>query len=370
MKRFSLLLAALVLLGAGVVAQGSVVSKADLKRAQVFAEAGKWDEALKVTQAMLKQDPRHADALYLQGLCYLGLKDYPKARESLNLVISLEPQFMPAYQQVGYSYVAEKNYEEAKKHFSKLLMVPGGQATAEYSLGVVAYAQQDLAEAQKRWKQAILSNPGMAAAHNNLGILHQLAGNQPLALSEFQDAVRLQPESPSYKLNLGIQLVEMNRSGEARRYLNDVMQQNQRADLALAAAAYMAYLANENDKAVKLARMALAKNDELTQMMMLEGKLHEKMSKPSEARAAYAKALESDPNLEEARKALARLGPEPSPSPQPEASPTQPSPSPIQPSLQQPLRGGDEPETVPENVKGSKEEPIRPQPSATPPHDP
>ncbi|MCE7874991.1 hypothetical protein DYH09_32140 [bacterium CPR1] len=361
MKRFSLLLASLVLLGTVVVAQGSVVSKADLKRAQVFAEAGKWDEALKVTQAMLKQDPRHVDALYLQGLCYLGLKDYPKARESLQLVISLEPQFMPAYQQVGYSYVAEKNYEEAKKHFSKLLMVPGGQATAEYSLGVVAYAQQDLIEAQKRWKQAILSNPGMAAAHNNLGILHQLAGNQPLALSEFQDAVRLQPESPSYKLNLGIQLVEMNRSGEAKRYLNDVMQQNQRSDLALAAAAYMAYLANENDKAVKLARMALAKNDELTQMMMLEGKLQERMSKPSEARAAYAKALESDPNLEEARKALARLGPEPSPSPQPEASPPP----------QQPLqRGGDEPETVPENVKGGKGDPIHPQPSATPPHDP
>lgn len=300
---------------------GGVVSRDDFKRAQVMAQAGKWEDALKALAPILKQDPRYGDALYLQGVCYLGLKQIPEARKSFLRVVEVEPKFLLGYQMVGQTYLAEKNYEEARKYFEKMIMVPGGAATAQYSLGVVAYAQQDLAEAQKRWREALATDPSMAAAHNNLAACYQLAGDPARALSEYQDAVRLDTENPFYKFNLGVQLLTMRRVAEAKQRLTDVMQQNMRDDLSLAAAAYLAVEANEPDKAIKLATMALSKNEDLSQLLVLQGEQHEKLQHPEQAREAYQKALEGDPNLEVARKALARLGPAPSPSPLPSPSP-------------------------------------------------
>ena len=351
----------LLLLSTVVLGQGGIVNKEDFKRAQVLAEAGHWEDALKALAPILKQDPRYSDAVYLQGVCYLGMKDYPAARKSFLLITELEPKFMPGYQMVGSTYLSEKNYPEAKKFYEKMLLLPGGTATAQYCLGVVAYAQRDLGEAQKQWKEALRTDPSMASAHNSLGICYQLTGNNTLALSEFQDAVRVQPENPYYKFSLGVQLLLMRRVAEAKHYLTDVMQQNTRDDLSLAAAAFLAAEANESDKAVKLATMALGKNEDLSMLLVLQGEQWEKLKQTAKAREAYQKALDSDPNLEAARKALARLGTEPSPSPSPSSSPAEAAPPTVPAPVTAPPRSDD---TDPKSA------PPVPTPSATPPHEP
>lgn len=101
-------------------------------------------------------------------------------------------------------------------------------------------------------------------------------------------------------------------------------------------------------------------------VLMLQAQQHEKLKQADKAREAYQKALDSDPNLDEARKALARLTPAPevSPSPAPEASPL---PLPRLTPTEPPDGGGSvaPPQQVPE--PGSPPDLI-PVPEATPPH--
>jgi tetratricopeptide (TPR) repeat protein len=66
------------------------------------------------------------------------------------------------------------------------------------------------------FRATLARNPGSSFLHSNLGVILMSAGNEAEAASQFQEAVRLTPDEPEYRVNLGLALAQLpGRLGDA-----------------------------------------------------------------------------------------------------------------------------------------------------------
>jgi tetratricopeptide (TPR) repeat protein len=311
-----------LLLIVGLCPQGaraqSVSARNKFKLGRSQFEKGNYKEAIGYLEQALKEEPLYPDAQYVEGLCYLGLSDYKKAKEKLEYCIGLDPTFMPAHQYLGEICLRQKDYTGAKAVFAKMAQVPGGNPSATYCLGVVAYALKDLPGAEKEWMETLKLDPKMARARNNLGVLHRVKEQHQQALADFKSAALLASDNPAYLLNVAIEQFELGDKPGARLSCERVQRlSNQRYDVGFMAVALDAYVDGQWDRCLKATQSALGRNPDMTSALLFQARAYEKLKKIEDARASYKAALESDPNLVVATKALAALPPEPSPTPSP-----------------------------------------------------
>ena len=59
------------------------------------------------------------------------------------------------------------------------------------------------------FRATLARNPGSSFLHSNLGVILMSTGRETEAAAEFQAAVRLRPEDPDYRVNLGLALAQM-----------------------------------------------------------------------------------------------------------------------------------------------------------------
>ena len=177
--------------------------------------------------------------------------------------------------------------------------------------------------AEKSWKEAIRLDNKNARSHNNLGVLRSAEGKYVEAMTEFQLASKLDPENPSYLVNLAAAMIELKQIENARLQLARADKlSGKRIDVGAVGAAYLAKLDNQWEKVLQYTTMALTQNDDYTQAMLLKGEALEHLKKPEEALKLYEQALESDPNVKEAENAIGRLKkPEPTKTPEPTRTP-------------------------------------------------
>ncbi len=286
----------------------TVGARNQFKVARTFFEGGNAQRALEEVNKALALDPLYDDAVWLRGLIYYDLEQFDEAEQDFLQVLEWQPQFLQAHQRLGMLYLVTEQWERGEKHFQKMQLVPGGKGAAFYCLGVIAYAQKDLEKAEGCWKQAVAADPKAARSYNNLGILHLLAGRPYEALAQFRTAVQRDDKNPFYLLNLSWALLECHQEGLARTRLEESQElANLRHDVGFVAAATLAYLDHEDPKAIKLCELALEKNDDFIHAYLLKGRALERQGKKELARLVFAQALDKDPNVVEAAKAVERL---------------------------------------------------------------
>jgi tetratricopeptide (TPR) repeat protein len=70
-------------------------------------------------------------------------------------------------------------------------------------------------------EQEDLSQKNRAATHNNRGILHMRAGRHDRAMKDYQAGIKLSPDMPEAKINLGAMLYYLGRYSEAVAALDE-----------------------------------------------------------------------------------------------------------------------------------------------------
>jgi tetratricopeptide (TPR) repeat protein len=89
-----------------------------------------------------------------------------------------------------------------------LLVIPLGAATRAQTANYRDY--------ETLFRATLARNPGSSFLHNNLGVVLMSTGREREAVPRFEAAVRLTPDSPDYRVNLGLALAQMpGRTGEA-----------------------------------------------------------------------------------------------------------------------------------------------------------
>jgi len=154
---------------------------------------------------------------------------------------------------------AVAQYQEALKLDPKLL-------PAAYRLGVCFTQMRDYPKAIAAWQNYVKLTNGSATAFGNLGFCLELSGQKPQAEDAYQQGIAKDPKSQPCRINYGLMLARAGRIDDALQQLRAVL--------------------SEAESHYNLASV------------------YEQQGKKAPARDEYAKALQLDPGMWEAKQRL------------------------------------------------------------------
>lgn len=276
-------------------------------RAQILAETGRFDEAMRDLKRALMLEPRfHA------ALCHLGslLRRQGRHEEALaafRRALAIDPRLPDAHVGLGNVLRERGDPAGARSAYDAALAIDPAHASARYNLGALLLDQGDPATAEREFVRALEREPRHHFALNNLGVALREQGRAAEARQCFEHALAIDPRNAEALNNLGLVLQQEERYEEAiARYrealelrpgfagavLNWGNALKDRGDLEGAAAVYARALAMRPDFREALVNSASVALD--------RGRI-------DEARAAYAQALRIEPGSADAEYGLGQI---------------------------------------------------------------
>lgn len=157
-----------------------------------------FDSAMACYRNAVKLEPRSFLWHYLLGYGAQELGDWPAAAEALEQALQLRPQDHPALFRLGEAYSELERYDLARKHLQQLLELDPNHAAALAKLGETALAQAEYVRAISLLERALEVQPEatrlyyfLALAHRQLGdaekaaeLMDRRGTNQPPAASD------------------------------------------------------------------------------------------------------------------------------------------------------------------------------------------
>jgi tetratricopeptide (TPR) repeat protein len=172
---------------------------------------------------VLRENPRHAQALHLLGIISYQLGRHEEAIESFQSATRLEPTNPAFHNDLGVACAAARRFCEAVAHYGEALRLKPDHAEAHNNLGIALAEQGRLTEAEGHYREAVRLQPDYPAAHNNLGIVLATQERFSEATAHYREAVRLQPDYPAAHNNLGTALAEQGWLKEAEDHYREAL---------------------------------------------------------------------------------------------------------------------------------------------------
>jgi cellulose synthase operon protein C len=224
-----------------------------LNLARAYLAGGDLDDALNVTNGILKKDPKFVPALaFAAAACLVHGGELEKATGYVERLSRAAPDAPGTLAIEGDLAMAQKRYREALDYYRKASARGASSALviAQYraatqagtpdpekvledwvaahpedgaALMVLAEARQrkgDLDGAARLYEQVLLKSPGNPVLLNNLAVLYQAKGN-PKALELAEKAYKAAPRSPAIQDTYGWILFNNGRTDEAAGLLAD-----------------------------------------------------------------------------------------------------------------------------------------------------
>ncbi len=102
-----------------------------------LAALGKWNDVIKIYDAILETSPNNSVALYRLGLVYYGRKDYNKANTLFKKVVDLYPFGYDGLLMLGWTSYFLGNTSQAKVLFNKVNLYNPGDQSANEGLSLI-----------------------------------------------------------------------------------------------------------------------------------------------------------------------------------------------------------------------------------------
>lgn len=167
-----------------------------LAEAELLLNAQKYDDALDVLDAALKDQPDDADLLYSRSLVYERMNKIDDAEKDLRAVIASQPDDARSLNALGYMLaVHTKRLDEAHDLVGKALQLDPGDASIIDSMGWVEYKRGNTDVASQLLKRAFADFPDPeVAAH--LGEVLWTQGHKDEARDVWNHALSESPDHP------------------------------------------------------------------------------------------------------------------------------------------------------------------------------
>ena len=182
--------------------------RAELKAAIGNHERGRLDDAARVYDQILAENPQDAVVWNLSGVVAHQKGDHRRAIELINRAISLNAHEPAFHANVAEAYRAIGLYQQAALSCQTALQLEPNSPGAVNNLGLTWQALGRFEDAISQFETAIRMQPSFALAHNNLGTVLRHAGRTDEALDYFQQATQFDPNLAAAHSNLGQLLLE------------------------------------------------------------------------------------------------------------------------------------------------------------------
>ena len=295
---------------------------------------GRLEEAARLYQAILADQPRHVEALHLLGVvahqngdhahavlligravagdpnnaiyhanlaeAYRMLGQLDRAVASCEVALGLRPHYPEVANNLGLALLGQGKTDEAIARFAEALRFKPDFAMACNNLGNALRQRGDLQEAETHFRSAVAMEPGLAEAHSNLGQLLLERHRPHESLESLRVAVRLRPELAEAHNNLGNALREAGRLAEARQCYGEALRL--KPDLAMTYNNIGQALHEENalDQALTWYERAIQIDPDSARFRCNLASLLAEGEKYDEATVQYRLALRLDPDCAEA----------------------------------------------------------------------
>jgi len=222
-------------------------------------QSHRFDEALTLSDAALKETPGDKRLWTLRGMAYSGKADSATALNSFEHALKLDAAYLPALE--GAAQIEfQAGSSSAKPLILKVLAQLPDDPTSHAMLGFLEYREKDCTQAVSDFEQglqALANQPnGLGAYASCLVMLNRYEDSVPV----FQQALALQPMSQQLRLNLAIAQWKANRASNALETLRPAIESSPVDENALMLAANIDESINDTTNAVQLLRQAILAN--------------------------------------------------------------------------------------------------------------
>jgi tetratricopeptide (TPR) repeat protein len=225
--------------------------------------------------AVLYHDGRPASAYVNRGISYHAKGDYDRAIAAFSRAIEINPRYAGAYNNRGIAHGRTGDRDRAIDDFTKAIEINPGFADTYHNRGMEHSAKGDYDRAIADYTKAIEINGQLAPIYGDRGLVYQRKSDYDRAIADYTKAIEIN----------GQYAVVYGRRAIAYRLKGDY-------DRAIADANHL---------------LALRPSDAIT--LNTRGHIFEALGRREEAIADFRWALDINPNIEETREALKRLGP-------------------------------------------------------------
>jgi len=177
--------------------------------------AGLLKEAEGIYRQILACDPNHPDGLHLLGVIAYETGNNEVAVDLIGKAITRNGRVADFHCNIGAALHALGRLTEAKTHYRRALRLNPKHAEAYNNFGNALKEQGKLQEAQRQFHRAMSVRPGYAEARANLGNVLLELGRSDEAIREYQEAIRLKPAFAKAHFSLGQVLASQGKGAEA-----------------------------------------------------------------------------------------------------------------------------------------------------------
>lgn len=158
--------------------------------AEALEMQGKWDEAAREYQAVLRQDPQLPGIHFLLGRLILSRPNPPpdmveQARKEFQQELEIDPSNAGAEYVLGELARQDSRWPEAIAHFTRATKLDAAFGDAYLGLGTSLLSSKQFSEAVPPLETAVKLEPRNPAAHYNLAMAYNRSGRKQDADREF-----------------------------------------------------------------------------------------------------------------------------------------------------------------------------------------
>lgn len=220
-----------------------------------------FQEAIKLYEEVLSQEPKHQDSLHFLGLTYAQMGHIEQALQYLLQANEIKPE-AHLLNNLANAYKKNKQIDQAISHYLKAIDLKPDYAQAHNNLANLYAQQNKYKEALHHYIKATHAAPDFSSAHFNLGLLLLKNNELDAAKTQFSNVLALNPEATEALFYLGLLQLETNSLEEAEQSFLEVISYNSEHVQALVNLGVIALKKEQNQVAVDYFTKALALDNE------------------------------------------------------------------------------------------------------------
>ena len=217
-KRLSTGAAATIVSGADAPQANKPVSatlQAKFQQGLALHQHGRFAEAERAYEEVLRQEPRHFDALNLLGVIALQTQRTERAVELITKAIGLNAKVAATHSNLGNALKNLKRPADALVSYNKAIALKPDYAEAYNNRGNALTDLKRPADALVSYDRATALKPDYAEAYNNCGIALVALKRPADALVSYDKAITLKPDFAVAHNNFGVALMHLKRPADA-----------------------------------------------------------------------------------------------------------------------------------------------------------
>lgn len=276
-----------------------------LQQALQHHQAGRLAEAEAAYQALLRQEPKNADAQHFLGVIAYQRGDFAQAERLITQALAWQSGNAPAFSNLGNVLRALGRERDAIAAYRKALALQPAFPDALFNLAQAHQALGEAGEAVLAYRKAAALAPPAAHLHFFLGNALAALARHEEAVAAYRAALAIQPAFPEALSNLGNSLAVLGRLDEAAAACEQALELKPGFAAAFVNLGVARKRQGRHDEAARALRQALAADPNFAFAHSNLGNVLADLGEVDEARAAFERALALDPELAEARWAAA-----------------------------------------------------------------